>query len=199
MNYQPLVEREHCVYTSCYCEENVWKLCEYIKNKDRELLPSCYAVFISNDAKQVPIWMQRSGQLSDDHLCVWDYHVIMVHKFGECSFAYDFDTVLNYPSRFDTYFHHALKSDDILIDEKYYRKYRVVNAEQFISTFSSDRSHMRRADGSWTKEPPGYECIRNGDCLHNLDSFTTMSQESFPVGQVMDSNDFYDFFKENKI
>ncbi|XP_073240823.1 protein N-terminal glutamine amidohydrolase-like isoform X2 [Porites lutea] len=51
-----------CVYTSCYCEENVWKLCEQIKEEKEQSLNEYYAVFISNDKRQVPLWMQKSAK-----------------------------------------------------------------------------------------------------------------------------------------
>lgn len=37
------------VYTACYCEENVYKLCEQLVHQSAEL----YAVFVSNSHKQV--------------------------------------------------------------------------------------------------------------------------------------------------
>lgn len=36
-----------------FSEENIWKLCEYIKNHDQYPLEECYAVFISNERKMV--------------------------------------------------------------------------------------------------------------------------------------------------
>uniref|UniRef100_A0A8C2T1U1 Protein N-terminal glutamine amidohydrolase n=1 Tax=Coturnix japonica TaxID=93934 RepID=A0A8C2T1U1_COTJA len=45
--------RAACVYSSCYCEENVWKLCEYIRSQDRHPVEDFYAVFISNDRRMV--------------------------------------------------------------------------------------------------------------------------------------------------
>lgn len=37
----------------CFSEENIWKLCEYIKTHNQYLLEECYAVFISNEKKMV--------------------------------------------------------------------------------------------------------------------------------------------------
>ncbi|XP_034371871.1 protein N-terminal glutamine amidohydrolase isoform X4 [Arvicanthis niloticus] len=52
--YQPVCPtRDACVYSSCYCEENIWKLCEYIKTHNQYPLEECYAVFISNEKKMV--------------------------------------------------------------------------------------------------------------------------------------------------
>ncbi|TRY84327.1 hypothetical protein DNTS_025434 [Danionella cerebrum] len=61
--------RNHCVYTSCYCEENVWKLCEYIKNHSTCSLDEVYAVFISNERKMIPIWKQKSSR--GDEPVIW--------------------------------------------------------------------------------------------------------------------------------
>lgn len=36
-----------------FSEENIWKLCEYIKNHNQYPLEECYAVFISNERKMV--------------------------------------------------------------------------------------------------------------------------------------------------
>jgi len=41
------------IYTSCYCEENVYKLCETLHEKFSIPLSRIYAIFISNEDKQV--------------------------------------------------------------------------------------------------------------------------------------------------
>nr|XP_015213295.1 PREDICTED: protein N-terminal glutamine amidohydrolase [Lepisosteus oculatus] len=45
--------RQDCIYTSCYCEENVWKLCEHIMTRKQYPEDGVYAVFISNERKMV--------------------------------------------------------------------------------------------------------------------------------------------------
>ena len=40
------------------------------------------------------------------------------------------------------------------------RFFRVIPAEVYLTTFSSDRRHMRRPDGSWIKPPPSYAPIQ---------------------------------------
>jgi len=89
-------DRTHLTYTSCYCEENVWKLCEEIerrssKDKDKDdssrtnedPLSRTYAVFISNPSKSVPIWCQRSSKNPRSVPVVWDYHVILIYRGKE--------------------------------------------------------------------------------------------------------------------
>ena len=50
------LSRSDCTYTSCYCEENIYKLIERLGSGGHGTsisLDSLYAVFISNNSKQV--------------------------------------------------------------------------------------------------------------------------------------------------
>ncbi|XP_005002664.3 protein N-terminal glutamine amidohydrolase isoform X2 [Cavia porcellus] len=157
--YQPACPtRAACVYSSCYCEENIWKLCEYIKNHDQYPLEECYAVFISNEKKM-------------------DYHVVLLHvSSGGQSFIYDLDTVLPFPCPFDTYVEEAFKSDDD-IHPQFRRKFRVIRADCYLKNFASDRSHMKDSSGNWKEAPPPYPCIETGDYKMNLNDFISMDPE----------------------
>ncbi|XP_053805653.1 protein N-terminal glutamine amidohydrolase isoform X2 [Vidua chalybeata] len=149
--------RPACTYSSCYCEENVWKLCDYIRSQDRYPLEEFYAVFISNDKRMIPLWKQKSGHA--DEPVVWDYHVILLHlSSGEQNFIYDLDTVLPFPCPFDVYSVEAFRLDDSLRPE-FHRKIRMIRADLYLKTFASDRSHMKDANGKWQKPPPPYPCI----------------------------------------
>ncbi|XP_039377189.1 protein N-terminal glutamine amidohydrolase isoform X1 [Mauremys reevesii] len=150
---------------SCPCsarlEENVWKLCEYIRSYDQYPLEEFYAVFISNERRMIPLWKQQSG--CGDEPVVWDYHVILLHvASGDQNFIYDLDTVLPFPCPFDTYIEEAFKSDDILLPG-FRRKIRLIRADLYLKTFASDRSHMKDASGHWQKPPPFYPCIETAD------------------------------------
>uniref|UniRef100_A0A8C3PM61 Protein N-terminal glutamine amidohydrolase n=1 Tax=Calidris pygmaea TaxID=425635 RepID=A0A8C3PM61_9CHAR len=149
--------RPACAYTSCYCEENVWKLCDYIRSQDQYPLEEFYAVFISNDRRMIPLWKQKSGH--GDEPVVWDYHVILLHvSSGEQNFIYDLDSVLPFPCPFDMYSVEAFRLDDSLHPE-FHRKIRMIRADLYLKTFASDRSHMKDANGKWQKPPPSYPCI----------------------------------------
>lgn len=41
------------VFVLLHSEENVWKLCEQIKNEKKEILNEHFAVFVSNEKRQV--------------------------------------------------------------------------------------------------------------------------------------------------
>ncbi|KAM4793765.1 protein N-terminal glutamine amidohydrolase isoform 3-T3 [Cyanocitta cristata] len=162
--------RPACTYTSCYCEENVWKLCDYIRSQDRYPLEEFYAVFISNDRRM-------------------DYHVILLHvSSGEQNFIYDLDTVLPFPCPFDVYSVQAFRLDDSLRPE-FHRKIRMIQADLYLKTFASDRSHMKDVNGKWQKPPPPYPCIETADSKMNLDDFISMNPE-VGWGSVFSLSDF---------
>lgn len=198
--------RPACAYTSCYCEENVWKLCDYIRSQDRYPLEEFYAVFISNDRRMIPLWKQKSGHGNDP--VVWvllaaehstlnsqtvllqqDYHVILLHvSSGEQNFIYDLDTVLPFPCPFDVYSVEAFRLGDSLRPE-FHRKIRMIRADLYLKTFASDRSHMKDANGKWQKPPPPYPCIETADSKMNLDDFISMNPE-VGWGSVFSLSDF---------
>ncbi|XP_076185259.1 protein N-terminal glutamine amidohydrolase isoform X4 [Aptenodytes patagonicus] len=174
--------RPACAYTSCYCEENVWKLCDYIRSQDQYPLEEFYAVFISNDRRMIPLWKQRSGHA--DEPVVWDYHVILLHvPSGEQNFIYDLDTVLPFPCPFEVYSVEAFRLDDSLRPE-FHRKIRMIRADLYLKTFASDRSHMKDANGKWQKPPPSYPCIETAG-VGLLTLFPCSSVRSLPRETVL--------------
>ncbi|KAM4705637.1 protein N-terminal glutamine amidohydrolase [Rhinophrynus dorsalis] len=169
-----LPDRSACQYTSCYCEENIWKLCEYIRDHGPRPLEEFFVVFISNDHRMIPIWKQQCRK--GDEPVIWDYHVILLHVSGDENFIYDLDTVLPFPSSCDSYIREALRSDSQMHVE-FRRKLRVVQADEFLKTFASDRSHMKDSSGNWTKPPPPYPCIQTADSTMNLNDFISMNPQ----------------------
>lgn len=53
-----------------FSEENVWKLCEQVKKTRIDELSKCYAVFVSNEGRTVPLWRQKAGR-GDDQVVIW--------------------------------------------------------------------------------------------------------------------------------
>nr|CAG4641985.1 EOG090X0C0Q [Eurycercus lamellatus] len=182
------IQKEDCTYTSCYCEENVWKICDGVRMNQPKFLDQFFAVFISNSHQSIPLWCQKAGNISEDGLVVWDYHVILVHKRDEESLVYDLDTVLPFPCPFLQYGRATLREDEAL-QSRFQRFFRVIPATEFLEVFSSDRSHMKREDGSWMKPPPTYPPIHCGPSTHNFPSFISMVRGCGP-GVVMDYSEF---------
>uniref|UniRef100_A0AAR5PV01 Protein N-terminal glutamine amidohydrolase n=1 Tax=Dendroctonus ponderosae TaxID=77166 RepID=A0AAR5PV01_DENPD len=163
-----------CSYVSCYCEENVYKLGEEVTKAHPNELNKCYAVFISNQSRTVPLWRQRAGK-NEDRLIIWDYHVIFLyHPEPDKCLVYDLDSELPFP----TYVH------------KYFR---VIPAGEFVNDFSSDRRHMKRPDGTWIKPPPNYPAITNSSADHNLEDYIQMDHNKGP-GEVLNLTQFVQRF-----
>ncbi|XP_015910513.1 protein N-terminal glutamine amidohydrolase [Parasteatoda tepidariorum] len=185
---------DECCYASCYCEENVWKLCEFVQKHQPTLLPSCYAVFISNNNQTVALWYQKSGE-SAEKLAIWDYHVIFLYKpnCNDPCQVYDLDTILPFPFDLEKYAKLTFRSEGNL-PPNYHRYFRVIPSKDFLLTFASDRSRMKRPDGSWIKEPPAYPCIATPESTNNIDDFISMDS-SVGVGEVMNLPQFLTRFQ----
>ena len=52
-------DKSSCLYASCYCEENVYKLVQNISHQCPDKLSLVSAVFISNSSQCVPLWYAR--------------------------------------------------------------------------------------------------------------------------------------------
>ena len=188
-----LPAREECVYTSCYCEENVWKLCEFVKQNNTNELSNSFAVFISNKGKAIPIWKQKACQ-SPGSPVIWDYHVIFVHKHTvKKTTVYDLDTELPFPCTFHTYRDEALQSEENM-KKDFWRYFRVIPAESFLNKFASNREHMLDKNrGVYLAEPPNYPPIKTEESENNIESFISMETD-VGFGKVMNLKEFNDFF-----
>ncbi|KOC66476.1 Protein N-terminal glutamine amidohydrolase [Habropoda laboriosa] len=177
---KPLVQlfpkASECVYTSCYCEENVWKLCQDVATRHGSELQHCYVAFVSNSWRSVPLWRQRAGK-NEDKLVVWDFHVILIYAPDERAVVYDLDSALPFPTHFWKYAMETFRSDEVL-QPQHHRRFRVVPANVYLREFASDRHHMKREDGTWIKTPPDYPPISTATCKDNLDSFINMDPET---------------------
>eukprot|EP01023_Acetabularia_acetabulum_P051635 TRINITY_DN5717_c0_g1_i2.p2 TRINITY_DN5717_c0_g1~~TRINITY_DN5717_c0_g1_i2.p2 ORF type:complete len:211 (-),score=16.18 TRINITY_DN5717_c0_g1_i2:86-718(-) len=201
-NEQHLLHNQSsCTYTKQYCEENVYKLCQQLADQKICTLDNLFVVFISNQIQKIPLWQQKSGDFASEFLVAWDYHVILIQKetnnqeFQRRSKVWDLDTLLNFPCNFDYYCMHALRTQQNL-QQKYKRFYRVINGNEFLRFFASDRSHMRGGDGSWLAAPPDYPPIVSEDGkTMNLFQYVDMEiQSQNQFGKVMNQEEFISFF-----
>ncbi|CAG7832030.1 unnamed protein product [Allacma fusca] len=88
-----------CTYTPCYCEENVWKMCDRIRTEYPAEIDYCHVAFISNPKRMVPMWRQKSGK-NEEKLALWDYHVILFYNPDDRCVVYDMDSDLPFPTHF---------------------------------------------------------------------------------------------------
>ncbi|CAF4794813.1 unnamed protein product [Pieris macdunnoughi] len=190
-------KQAECSYVSCYCEENVWKLCQDVSLRVPEELDRCFVVFISNPCRTVPLWKQRAGR-EEDRLVIWDYHVIFLYSIDlKSCLVYDLDSELPFPTFFHKYVTETFRTDQVLKSD-FHRFFRVVPGKYFLQHFSSDRRHMKRPDGSWIKPPPPYSAISASASSHNLDEYINMDADIGP-GQVFNLTEFVQrFYKIEK-
>ncbi|ORX46730.1 hypothetical protein DM01DRAFT_297723 [Hesseltinella vesiculosa] len=157
-----LLKKEDLVYTNCYCEENIYKLCRYILDTQPALLPQCSVVFISNREKKIPMWYQIASK--DRPFVIWDYHVIMLlakqDPGSATCFVYDFDSVLPFPCALSDYVCKSFQPDLELLPE-FERCFRTIPAFVYLHHFASDRSHMIGPDGQYLAPPPTYPAIES--------------------------------------
>lgn len=169
-----------------FSEENIWKLCEFVRDNCPEELSNCHAVFISNPLKKVPVWYQRAARQLNGPV-VWDYHVVLLYKSvnsdgKRTALIYDFDTTLDFPHDFSKYVQLSFGKQQRL-KESDRQQFRVISAADYLERFASDRSHML-VNGKWQAEPPAYPPIvaKNGE-THNLPDFISMDLK-IGVGKV---------------
>ncbi|KAB0805620.1 hypothetical protein PPYR_02590 [Photinus pyralis] len=181
-----------CSYVSCYCEENVYKLCQDVNKRNPNEVTKCYVAFISNLSRTVPLWRQRAGK-DDGKLVVWDYHVIFLyHPEVDRCLVYDLDSELPFPTYIHKYVTETFRTDQILKPD-YFRFFRIIQAIEFLRDFASDRRHMKRSDGSWIKPPPNYPAISSSVSSHNLEDYIQMDSTKGP-GHVLSLAQFVKHF-----
>ncbi|KJH45267.1 hypothetical protein DICVIV_08683 [Dictyocaulus viviparus] len=105
---------------------------------------------------------------------MWDYHVILLQLVEtSTSHIWDLDSTLPFPCPFDDYWNETIRPAKWNIPAKYSRYFRVISCAHYLAQFSSDRSHMKRQDGTWLAPPPSWELIcRNGQ--NNIEKFISM-------------------------
>jgi protein N-terminal glutamine amidohydrolase len=177
-------------YTSCYCEENTFKLGQRMIEAGSPP-DSLFALFISNESKSVAIFRQQSANEAEDGLVVWDYHVCLVEVKGkEKIHVWDLDSSLPFGCPLSTYLTEAFRDsfEGQALVEEVRPRFRVVPMKDYLDCFASDRHHMRAEDEDeevegvgmgekgWKAPPPIWPCIQGPKAKaiglgHNLDRY----------------------------
>lgn len=157
-------------YCPYFCEENIWHLCrdDVVKDGERVIpLEDRRAVFISNDRRAVPMDHQKAGE---GNVVVWDYHVVMFAFTRAGWQVWDLDHARGAPRDLTEWMH-----DTFLVDlplEAYreltgldieWPRFRIVDAEEYLAVFSSDRRHMLDPRGRPTRPFPPWDAIVTGE------------------------------------
>ncbi len=170
------------LYHPYYCEENVWHLCQAprFEGWDRRVL------FISNTAGCCALWNQKAAEQPGQAI-VWDYHVVLLACPAEQPGAWqvwDPDSTLGSPRPLCDYLQwtFGLGTFAEQVPEQFRPRFRLLEAEQYLDHFSSDRSHMLDADGEYLKPPPPWDPISR-TVPSNLSRFCDL--ETPFLGQVL--------------
>jgi hypothetical protein len=160
-------KREDFVYQAAYCEENIWYLCQ------QNHLQNSYVVVIFSKGEAFPMLNQRIAE--DPVLPIfWDYHVVLL-VMAKNNQIFDFDTTLAFNTDIGSYFCHSFVNESLLSDPEK-PLFRLVPSNEFVRSFSSDRSHMKTATG-WLSPPPSWPVI--GSTGTNLAKFIQANNNQF--------------------
>lgn len=173
------------LYVACYCEENIWHLCQ---EKDFESFER-KVVFISNPTRTCAFWNQRSRP-APDKAVIWDYHVILLLGRGGSWQIFDLDTLSSAPCSAFEYLD-ATFGRVSAVPKEFRPVFRVIDAQEFVDVFSSDRSHMLTPDGQWQVTPPLWEPIFRNERSNLMD---LVDMEKSSIGTVMDYLQFENNF-----
>lgn len=161
--------RRRCAHQPYYCEENVWRLF----TDDRLPEPGA-AVFITNADRQVAMWGQRAA--AHDPI-VWDYHVVALLPERDVVVDLDDRTRTVWPRR--AWLEHAFRA---FVEPAFRPRFRIVPRAPFLATFASDRSHMRRPDGSLLQPPPPWPAPTQPGCATTLSRYLDLDD---PIAGVV--------------
>lgn len=175
MNSTPTPDRDSFLYTPYYCEENVWHLCQAsaLAKFERK------AVFVTNAMRSCAFLNQRAAP-SAEHMMFWDYHVVVLANTDGWQ-IWDLDTRLGMPVPVDDYVAQTFPQHPQT--DPFEPLFRIVECDEFVETFSSDRSHMRNQSGQWLQPPPAWEPICRDGIWNLLDFLDT---EPGGIGFLMD-------------
>jgi len=177
-----ILDRESFDYQAYYCEENVWRL---LARAQIAAIPA-WALVVSSPAREFALRRQRAGRIVDG-LVRWDYHVLaLVDDRTEGLFVLDLDSDLGFPCPASSYIEETFIPPRRR-DPRSTPLVRMIPAAEYLPHLVSDRSHMRRPDGSWIAPPPPWPwpgSERQPPAANVLENWTDMSRRE--PGRVLE-------------
>lgn len=166
-----MLSRDEFDYVPFYCEENIWRLL----GRGTLTGTRAWALLVSNAERRVLFMRQRSGRPVDG-LIQWDYHALaLVDDPLEGYQVFDLDSELGFPCPLQHYVQSTFPDD---LSAPVLPLFRALPARDYVAGLVSDRSHMRRADGSWKAPPPPWDHPGAGKQLrNNLMEWTDMGRK----------------------
>lgn len=140
------------LYQACYCEENVWHLCE----DPRVPAGPKAALVISNVSRMVAFFCHRGAP--EGLPMVWDYHVVLAVRHAGRWHVWDLDSELGVHVPLLHWTAESFAGGP----EELAPRFRVIAASRYRAELVSDRSHMRGPGGAWSAPPPPWPAIGTG-------------------------------------
>ena len=168
-------------YTENYCEENIWQLCQHpdLKEFSKKVL------FISNQSKNCIFHFQKPA--IGNSPVWWDYHVVLLASQNNQCLIYDLDSTLNLPSELQDYIEKTFGSP---LDGNH-PEFKVIDSDNYVTGFCSDRRHMQDPIGTWIFEPPHWPLIetKNHLPIQELMDFSEKSKQRIFSLEEMSGNE----------
>jgi hypothetical protein len=172
----PSLDARFCAsqpYQPFYCEENVWRLLQ------NPAIPTPgAALFVTNPHQTVAVYGQRHA-IRDP--VIWDYHVVLLlPRHGQ---VLDLDDREPGARPLADWLARAFRRTD---PAQHQAHFRMVPGPEFLRKFSSDRSHMRTADGRLRQPAPPWPAPFQPQLGMNLPRFVNLAD---PIaGSVVDAD-----------
>lgn len=177
-------------YQPYYCEENAWWLTRELSQE--QPTSKVFAVFISNAERACLLAHQRAG--GEGGLVVWDYHVmVLTLPLQGGALAWDLDTTLGFPVDAVRYVEATFAA--AARRNRWLPRFRIVPAQRFLATFSTDRGHMRTEEGGWQRPPPPWDAPAVPGVGSNLNDFVDMERPF--EGQVWELGPLLEWVRES--
>lgn len=161
--------RRRQAYQPFFCEENVLQLL-----RGQALPRPAAAVFVTNDDRSVAMWGQRAAAVDP---IVWDYHVVALLPEHDLVVDLDDRTQLARPRA--AWLQHAFRPVD---EPRFLPRFRIVPADDYLATFSSDRSHMLDVRGRPLHPFPAWPAPFDATKGHVLPRFVDLAE---PIAGVV--------------
>jgi len=142
-------------YQPFWCEENIWHLAA-----SDEVGPGERVVLLVTGANgQVACWGQRAAAAGVAML--WDYHVVLAVRGPGDTVLWDLDSRHGCPLPLPLWLHETFPNND-RVRTLFQPRFQIIPAQNYRRDFSSDRQHMRTANGAWQQAPPAWPLITGG-------------------------------------
>lgn len=157
-------------YQPYYCEENAYALLTETPIDGMDP----YMLFITNDDRRVMMFQQAAGAEPSGAI-IWDYHVVVLT--AKSMEVWDQDSVAGFPLPLEEYLELSFGPSD-LAPQTWRPQFRLLSRAAAKSNFSTDRSHMRDANGEFLQPPPPWDPPTNGEA--NLEAVLDTSRVDPP-------------------